>query len=170
MFYVDSHLVDQILWTMGDDPIEVYADETTTFQIQFAWSAVAQGMVMQTAHARLYSNLNIFGRQGRIGLYGVGFTNGVEVVSSALPAYSQPMSIQLPRMEDLCIQMHQPQLAEFAQALLDRPQPACMVIDGRRVLKVARCVHQVRARGSAGAGRAATNAAVDHGVTVTNGL
>jgi hypothetical protein len=32
--------------------------------------------------------------------------------------------------------MHQPQLAEFAQAIRERRQPSCTVSDGRRVLKV----------------------------------
>jgi UDP-N-acetyl-2-amino-2-deoxyglucuronate dehydrogenase len=146
MLYVGSHLVDQILWTMADDPVEVFAgiryradtraDETTTFQIQFSRGTVAQGMVTQTSHAGLYSNLDIYGRQGRIGLHGVDFTYAVDVVSSALPAYSQPTSIQLPQMEDLRILMHQPQLAEFAQAIRERRQPAITVSDGRRVLKV----------------------------------
>ena len=146
MLYVGSHLVDQILWYMADDPVEVVADiryradtradETTTFQIQFSRGAVAQGMVTQTSHAGLYSNLDIYGRQGRIGLHGVGFTYSIDVVSSALPAYSQPTSIHLPQMEDLRILMHQPQLAEFAQAIRERRQPAITVSDGRRVLKV----------------------------------
>jgi predicted dehydrogenase len=138
--------VDQILWYLGDDPVEVYADiryradtradETTTFQIQFARGAVAQGMVTQTAHAGLYSHLNIFGRQGRISLRGIGFVYGVDVVSNALPAYSQPTSIQLPQVADLRILMLQPQLTEFAQAIQERRQPACTVTAGRRVLKV----------------------------------
>jgi len=146
MLYVGSHLVDQILWYMGDDPVEVVADiryradtradETTTFQIKFARGAVAQGMVTQTAHAGFFSNLNIYGRQGRISLHGAGFTYFVDVVSSALAAYSQPASIHLPQLEDLRILMHQPQLAEFAQAIQERRQPACSVTDGRRVLKV----------------------------------
>jgi predicted dehydrogenase len=146
MLYVGSHLVDQILWIMGDDPVEVvadiryradtHADETTTFQIQFNRGAVAQGMVMQTAHAGLYSSLDVYGRQGRVRLHGIDFTYSIDVVSSALPAYSQPTSIQLPQVEDLRILMHQPQLAEFAQAIWERRQPACTVTDGRRVLKV----------------------------------
>ncbi len=145
MLYVGSHLVDQILWYMADDPVEVFADiryrtdtradETTTFQIQFKRGAVAQGMVTQTA-AGLFNNLDIYGRQGRIGLRGVGFTYAVDVVSSALPAYSQPTIIQLPQIEDLRILMHLPQLAEFAQAIQERRQPSCTVTDGRRVLKV----------------------------------
>jgi predicted dehydrogenase len=146
MLYVGSHLVDQILWYMGDDPVEVYADiryradtradETTTFQIRFARGAVAQGMVTQTSNAGLYSILNIFGRQGRVGLHNVGFAYSVDVVSSALPAYSQPTTIHLPQVEDLRILMHQPQLAEFAQAIRERRQPSITVSDGRRVLKV----------------------------------
>lgn len=146
MLYVGSHLVDQILWYIGDDPVEAFADiryradtradETTTFQIQFARGAVAQGMVTQTAHAGLYSHLDIYGRQGRISLRGVGFAYAVDVVSSALSAYGQPTRIQLPQIEDLRILMHRPLIAEFAQAIRERRQPAITVTDGRRVLKV----------------------------------
>jgi predicted dehydrogenase len=145
MLYVGSHLVDQILWYLNDDPVQVYADvryradtraeETTHFQIQFRRGAVAQGMVTQTA-AGMFNNLDIYGRQGRISLRGVGFSYGVEVVSSALPAYTQPTSIRIPQMEDLRILMHMPQLAEFAQAIHERRQPSITVTDGRRVLKV----------------------------------
>ena len=179
MLYVGSHLVDQILWYMADDPVEVVADiryradtradETTTFQIQFSRGAVAQGMVTQTAHAGLYSNLDIYGRQGRIGLHGVGFTYSIDVVSSALPAYSQPTSIHLPQMEDLRILMHQPQLAEFAQAIRERRQPAITVSDGRRVLKVLDAFIKSERTESACADRVADKAAVGHGVAVTNG-
>jgi predicted dehydrogenase len=146
MLYVGSHLVDQILWYMGDDPIEVSAniryradtraDETTTFQIQFSRGAAAQGMVTQTSHAGHYKNLDIYGRQGWIGLRGMGFDYRIEVVSAALPAYSQPTSIHLPQTEDLRILKHRPQLAEFSQAIRERRQPAITVSDGRRVLKV----------------------------------
>ena len=93
-------------------------------------------MVTQTAHTSWYNNLDIYGRQGRIGLRGVGFAYSVDVVSGALPAYSQPTSIHLPQMQDLRILMHQPQLAEFAQAIRERRQPVVTVTDGRRVLKV----------------------------------
>jgi predicted dehydrogenase len=146
LLYVGSHLVDQILWYAADDPVEVFADiryradtradETATFQIRFARGAVAQGMVTQTAHAGFFSNLNIYGRQGRISLRGAGFAYEVDVASGALAAYSQPTSIQLPQLEDLRILMHLPQLAEFAQAIRERRQPSCTVTDGRRVLKV----------------------------------
>ena len=145
LLYVGSHLVDQILWYLGDDPVQVYAhiryradtraDETTTFQIRFARGTVAQGMVTQ-AGTGFVNNLDIYGRQGYISLRGGGFNYTVEVMSNALPAYSQPTSIHLPQIEDLRILMHQPQLAEFAQAIQERRQPSCTVTDGRRVLKV----------------------------------
>jgi predicted dehydrogenase len=145
LLYVGSHLVDQILWYLGDDPVEVYAhiryradtraDETTTFQIRFARGTVVQGMVSQ-AGARFVNNLDIYGRLGYISLRGGGFNYTVEVMSNALPAYSQPTSIRLPQIEDLRILMHLPQLAEFAQAIHERRQPSCTVTDGRRVLKV----------------------------------
>jgi len=32
--------------------------------------------------------------------------------------------------------MHRPQLAEFAQAIADKRQPACTITDARRVLKI----------------------------------
>lgn len=134
-----------MLWYIGDDPVEVYADiryradtradETTTFQIQFARGAVAQGMVTQAA-AGFFDNLDICGDQGRISLRGIGFAYDVQVVSSALTIYSQPTSVRFPQMDDLRILMHLPQLAEFAQAMRERRQPSCTVSDGRRVLKV----------------------------------
>jgi len=145
LLYVGSHLVDQILWYLGDDPVEVSAniryrddtraDETTTFQMRFAKGAVVQGMVSQ-AGIRFINNVDIFGREGFISLRGGGFNYTVEVVSKALPAYSQPTTIHLPQVPDHRILMHLPQLAEFAQAIREHRQPSCTAADGRRVLKM----------------------------------
>jgi predicted dehydrogenase len=158
MLYVGSHLVDQMLWYLDDEPVEVYADvryradtraeETATFQIQFSRGAVAQGMVTQTAHAGLYCNLDIAGRQGRISLRGAGFTYSIDVASGALPAYAQPSTLHLPQIEDLRILMHLPQLAEFAQAIGERRQPAITVSDGRRVLRVLDAIIQSERSGA----------------------
>ena len=146
LLYVGSHLVDQILWYLGDDPVEVSAgiryradtraDETTTFQVRFAQGAVAQGMVTQAGFDSLAHALDIYGRQGTVSLRGIGFTYSVEVVSDALPAYAQPTRMHFPQVADLRLLMHGPQLAEFAQAIRERRQPSCTVTDGRRVLKV----------------------------------
>ena len=145
LLYVGSHLVDQVLWYLDDEPVEVYgqiryrtdtrADETTTFQLRFAKGAWVQGMVSQ-AGIRFINNVDIFGRQGFIGLRGGGFNYTVEVVSTALPAYSQPTTIHLPQVPDRRILMHLPQLAEFAQAIRAHRQASCTINDGRRVLKV----------------------------------
>jgi predicted dehydrogenase len=145
LLYVGSHLVDQILWYLNDEPVEVSAhiryradtraDETTTFQMRFAKGAVVQGTVSQ-AGIRFINNVDIFGRKGFIGLRGGGFNYTVEVVSTALPAYAQPTTIHLPQIPDLRMLMHLPQLAEFAQAIREHRQPSCTVTDGRRVLKV----------------------------------
>lgn len=145
LLYVGSHLVDQILWYLGDDPIEVSAhiqyrvdtraDETTAFLIRFAKGTVVQGMVSQ-ASARFINNLDIYGRQGFISLRGGGFNYTVEVTSKVLQAYSQPTSIQFPQVPDLRILMHRPQLDEFALAIREQRQPSCTVTDALRVLKV----------------------------------
>lgn len=145
LLYVGSHLVDQILWYLGDNPVEVSAhiryradtraDETTTFQMRSMKGTVVQGMVSQ-AGIRFINNVDIFGRQGFIGLRGGGFNYTVDVVSQTLPAYSQPTTIHFPQVPDLRILMHLPQLAEFAQAIREHRQPSCTVTDGRRVLKI----------------------------------
>jgi predicted dehydrogenase len=145
LLYVGSHLVDQLLWYLGDDPVEVSAsiryradtkaDETTTIQLWFARGAVVQAMVSQ-ASTRFINNLDIFGRQGFIALRGGGFNYTVEVASEVLPAYAQPTTLHFPQVQDRRILMHLPQLAEFAQAIRERRQPSCTVNDGRQVLKI----------------------------------
>jgi predicted dehydrogenase len=146
MLYVGSHMIDQMLWYLSDDPVEAYAhiryrpdtraDESTAFHLRFARGAVALGTVSQTSSTGLCNNLDIHGREGSISLRGVGFNYTVEVLSNALSSYSQPTLIHLPQVEDLRILMHRPQLAEFAQAIREKRQPACSITDGRRVLKV----------------------------------
>lgn len=145
MLYVGSHLVDEMLWYIADDPVKAYADircradtradETTAFQIKFAKGATAQGMVTQTA-STFFNHLDILGRQGRISLRSLGFDYSVQMQSNILPAYSQAATIHWPQADDLRIQMHLPQLAEFAKAIQNLSQPTCTVRDGRRVLHV----------------------------------
>lgn len=145
LLYVGSHLVDLMLWYLEDDPVAVVADvryradtradETTTFQLQFARSAVAQGLVTQTATG-LFNNLDIYGRHGRISLRSVGFDYNIDIVSRTMPDYAQPTTIHIPQVDDRRILMHLPQLAEFAQAIHACRQPTVTVTDGRRVLKV----------------------------------
>jgi predicted dehydrogenase len=151
MLYVGSHLVDEILWYLGDTPVEVYAniryradtqaDETTTFQIKFARGATAQGMVTQTATS-FFNNLDIFGNKGQISLRGISFAYEAQVASDVLPSYAQPTIIHIPQIEDLRILMHLPQLEEFAQAIREQREPPCTLSQGRRVLKVLDAFHE----------------------------
>jgi len=145
LLYVGSHLVDQILWYLADEPVELaahiryradtHADETTTFQIRFTRGAVFQGMVSQ-AGSSFINNVDIFGRKGFISLRGGGFNYSVEVESAAMPAYSSPTSLHFTQVQDLRTLMHLPQVAEFAGAIREHRQPTCTVSDGRRVLKL----------------------------------
>ena len=145
LLYVGSHLVDEILWLLDDEPAEVtataryradtHADETTTFQIQFAHGAVAQGVVTQAVDS-FFNTLEVYGREGMISLRGVEFTYTVEVTKRTLPAYAQPSLTRYLEREDLRIVMHRPQLVEFAAAIRERRQPSVTVSDGRRVLRV----------------------------------
>lgn len=142
LLFLGSHLIDQILWYLGDDPVEVSAtiryrsdtkaDETTNCQIRFAGGTVAQLLVSQAGHDSI-NNLDIYGRQGFIALRG---KHRVEVQSDVIPTYEQPTTIHFSQIPDLRILMLLPQLAEFAQAICERRQPSCTIKNGRTVLKV----------------------------------
>jgi predicted dehydrogenase len=145
LLYVGSHLVDQLLWYLDDEPVVVdahiryradtHAEETAAFRIRFSRGVVAQGMVTQ-ATSGFCHDLDIWGRQGRISLRSCGLNYSVEVTSDALPAYATPTSIRFPQIADARVLKHQSQFAEFTQAIHEQRQPSCTVSDGRRVLKV----------------------------------
>lgn len=146
LLYVGSHLVDEILWCVQDEPSEVIAriryradtqaDETATFALRFAKGATAQCLVTQ-AGSYFVNHLDIYGRDGRISLRGADYLNyAVEVISAQLPAYAEPVSIQ-PRFQgDPKQAMLMAELAEFAQAIREQRQPAITIGDGRQVLCV----------------------------------
>ena len=146
LLYVGSHLVDEILWYMNDVPVEVaahvhyrtdtQADDIATFTIRFAKGATAECLVTQAADD-FYNNLDIYGRNGRISLRGVDYLNyRVEVVSKTLAAYAEPTQIRPRIWGDPKLAMLTAELAEFAEAITARRQPAITVRDGQRVLQV----------------------------------
>lgn len=146
LLYVGSHLVDELLWYLNDEPVEVaahiryradtQADEIATFAIRFAKGATAQCLVTQAADT-FYNNLDLYGRAGRISLRGVDYLNySVAVVSKILPAYAEPTQIRPRLWGDPKLAMLTAELAEFAQAIAERRQPSITVRDGRRVLRV----------------------------------
>ena len=146
LLYVGSHLIDEILWFIDDEPVEVIAriryradtqaDETTTFGLRFAKGAAAQCLVTQASNG-FVNHLEIYGRDGRISLRGVDYLNyAVGVISRNLPAYAEPVTIQ-PRVQgDLKQAMLTAELTEFAQAIGEQRQPAITIRDGRRVLRI----------------------------------
>ena len=159
LLFVGSHLVDEILWLLGDDPTEVTADirtradtgvdETTAFQIAFAHGVTAQCLVTQAASG-FFNHLDIIGSEGRIGLRGADFLNyTVEVISKQEPAYSQPTVIRPAWSGDARVAMHLPQLEEMAQAIHEGRPPAVTLAEARRVMEVIDAVFESGRTGSA---------------------
>jgi predicted dehydrogenase len=146
LLMLGSHLVDEVLWCVGDDPVKVYADvryrsdtgidETSAFQIRFAGGAVAQCLVTQAADA-WFDFVEVYGREGRIGLRSSNWLRyEISVSSKANPAYAQPATI-CPRLRgNPILMMLAPELEEFGAAIQEKRQPAITATDGRQVLKV----------------------------------
>lgn len=146
LLYVGSHLVDEVLWLVGDDPTEVFADvrtradtgvdETSAFQIAFAHGVTAQCLATQAVDG-FFNHLEIVGRDGRIGVRGASFLNyTVEVISKNQPAYSQPTTLRPAWTGDARVAMHLPQLEEFARAIREGSPPAVTLAEARRVMEV----------------------------------
>ena len=146
LLYLGSHLVDEILWFVNDDPVEVFAnirhradtraDDTSAFQIRFAGGTVAQCIATQ-ASASFFNNVDIIGSDGRITLWGSGFLSYDILLSSAkLEAYSQPTMLRPHVIGDPILAMLVPELEESAAAVRENRQPSITAADGRRVLTI----------------------------------
>jgi predicted dehydrogenase len=146
LLYLGSHLVDEVLWYVQDEPVEVFADvrhcadtgsdETSAFQIRFAGGAVAQCLVTQAADS-WFDFVDIYGSEGRIGLKASNWLrHEISVSSKIISAYEQPTRIY-PRLRgDPIMMMLVPELEEFAAAIREKRQPAITASDGKRVLRV----------------------------------
>jgi predicted dehydrogenase len=158
LLMLGSHLVDEVLWYIGDRPVEVVADvryrsdtgtdETSAFQIRFAGGAVAQCLVTEAADS-WFDFVEIYGRDGRIGLKSSNWLRyEISVSSKANPAYAQPATI-CPRLRgDPIIMMLAPELEEFGAAIQQKRPPAVTAADGRQVLKVLDAVIESGRRGA----------------------
>jgi predicted dehydrogenase len=146
LLYLGSHLLDEVLWFVHDDPVQVYADvrvrsdtntdETCSFQIRFVGGAVAQCLVTQAVEG-WFDHVNIYGREGRISLVCSDWLQyEISVLSRVNPAYAEPTTICPIVRGDPVIRMLVPELEEFAAAIQEKRQPAITAADGRRVLKV----------------------------------
>ena len=146
LLFVGSHLVDLALWYAGDEPADVDAnvrrradtgaDETTALRIRFTRGTTAQLLVSQAA-STFYFTLDVIGKHGRVTLRGWSFLQfEIEVISSAVAAYSHPTVIRPRIFGDNIDAMLVPELTEFANAIREQREPAITVGDGRRVLRV----------------------------------
>lgn len=146
LLYLGSHLVDQILWYVADEPVEVFADvryrsdtgadESSVFQIRFGRGVIAQCCVTQAAD-RFRHTLEIVGRSGYLSLRPCGFFDyEITVESSALTDHAQPAVLHPPLDGDPRNVKHLAQLREFAVAIHQHRDPTVTVSDGRRVLAI----------------------------------
>jgi 1,5-anhydro-D-fructose reductase (1,5-anhydro-D-mannitol-forming) len=146
MLFVGCHLVDLLLWCVGDSPVEVYAtvqrradtgaDATSAFQLRFTKSIVAQFLVLQSASTFFYE-LDIHGSGGKLALRGRNFLQfEIEVSSNIVATYQEPTIIRPAVRRDNVTMMLVPELEEFARAIREHRAPSITIHDGRRVLQV----------------------------------
>ena len=152
LLYVGSHLVDQVLWYLQDDPVEVYAsmrfrsdmraDETSAFQIKFAKGATAQLIVTQTDPGFTHK-IDIYGRGGSISMQQCDFLDyAVTVSSQVIEEYKQPAVIHLPITGDVRDVKHSRQLAEFVQSIRSGEPAFVTAHQARKVMEVIDAVFQ----------------------------
>jgi predicted dehydrogenase len=152
LLFVGCYLIDLALWFVAEEPASVWAtvqhrpdtgaDDTSAIQLEFSDGRVAQFLVTQSA-AGFFYDLRVIGRSGSIALRGRNFVQfEVEVCSTALAAYREPMIIRLAMERDHITMMLLPELAEFADAIEHGRPPGVTASDGRRVLRVLDAVRE----------------------------
>lgn len=158
LFFVGSHVIDQVLWVTGrraervfaeinrNDPTEVEQDALLT--IRFEGGAVAQVCTSQRLGVR-YGWLDVLGSRGR--LRAEWDSNVIHVESRALDAYGYPTVIEIPphsRLPQLAAGASVrivacrdspgwiTELAEFVDAIEQNRAPSVTGEDGVRVLEI----------------------------------
>jgi predicted dehydrogenase len=152
MLFIGCHMVDLLLWCLGESPVQVYAtvhcrtdtgaDATSAVQLQFANAIVAQLLVLQSSSTFFYG-MDIHGSAGKITLRGRNFLQfEIEVSSTTVAAYREPTFIRPAVRRDNIAMMLVPELEEFALAIQEKRSPAITIGDGRRVLRILDAVIQ----------------------------
>ena len=146
LLYIGSHLVDQALWYLQDDPVEVVAttrfqvdtglDETSVFQVRFAKGATAQ-LICTQAGPDFKHRLDIYGRDGSLSMRQVGFLDyEVTVSSRAVAEYKQPAVIRVPFSGDVRYVKHSRQLTGFVESIRSGQPVSVSARAARQVLQV----------------------------------
>jgi predicted dehydrogenase len=159
--YVGSHLVDMVLWLVGDEPAEVTAmmtrradtsaDNVTAFQMRFASGAVAQCLVSQSAPGFSFE-VKLIGDKGRATLRGGNFLQfEIEIVGSEAGKFGEPTYVRPALRRDNIEMMLVPELREFGSAILEGRPPAITLAPARAVLRVLDAVNAAAVGGAAAA-------------------
>ena len=146
LLFVGSHVVDLVLWLVGQEPVRVSAtvrqrddldtDDTSSILLDFGSGRLAQLLVTQSAHRFCY-DLRLIGGSGSITLRGTGLAQfEIEVHSAVHPAYQEPTTIRSGLRNDAISTMFVPELVEFTESVRAGRVPAVSASDGRRVLRV----------------------------------
>jgi predicted dehydrogenase len=146
LMYIGSHLIDQVLWYLKDDPVEVYAnmrfrsdtglDETSVFQVRFARGAIAQ-LISTQAGPDFNHQLEIHGRDGSISMRQVGFLDyEVNVSSRAVAEYQQPTLMRVPFSGDVRYVKHSRQLTRFVESIHSGEPVSVSALQARQVMQV----------------------------------
>ncbi len=143
--FVGSHLVDQILWLLGDDPVEVFAhllyrddvgsDETAAFQIRFRSGPVALCLVSQGIGSA-FDYLEFLGREGRVRSEWSPNPawNVLRVGGKGLEGYAE--SRDIPVTGDPWHPLFVAELNDFAKAVAEDRDPPIIAADALRVWQV----------------------------------
>lgn len=146
LLYVGSHLVDQVIWYLQDEPVEVsartwfrndtHADQTSSFQVKFARGATAQLVSTQNA-GKTYSSLEIIGQTGIIRMRPCGFLDyEIDVFSRSTDEYQKTATIHEPLTGDVRTIKHCRQLNEFVAAIRANDSPFVTAASARQVMEV----------------------------------
>lgn len=136
------HIVDQLLWMLGANPVRVYAetqwhpetgaDRDSAFTILFEGGLTAS-VVVSARLARLFDSIEIFGTQGR--LRSEWPSEAIDVQSDVVPEY-ETQTRMTPVLPDYN-EMYHLQMRDWVESLIaDAPPPIPMqaAVDVYRVI------------------------------------
>ncbi|MBM4084099.1 MAG: Gfo/Idh/MocA family oxidoreductase [Planctomycetes bacterium] len=171
LFYIGTHVLDQVLWVVGRKAQRVYAEVTpkgtggveadALFTIRFEGGAVAQVCTSQRMGGR-YGWLDVIGSGGR--MRAEWESNALYVESRTLEAYRNATTIAVPPDAYLpklapnarvnivgfrYVRVWAAELLEFIAAIQESRDPSCSGEDGVRVLEVCDAVFESGRTGKA---------------------
>ena len=141
LLWLGSHITDQLLWLIGDEPERVYgeiywhrdtgADQNTAYTIRFKSGVIANVLCSQNVTTGV-DFVEIIGSAGRIKADWP--SNVVEVQSEVLPEYKHPTTIRPRTLSNP--QMYQDEMRAWLESVAQRREPPITVDDGVNVLAI----------------------------------